>query len=188
MKSKIRTEPYRWVRSPRGCSSRLQALAPCSGPKRVPARSCARCRHWNALLCMREHSKRCAQPVLKSKAPSFSTTADSKPSSFHAFPSVTRLARALVNGSCHDLRSSHPRSCLTARRNPLTSPCNEGSRPCTIYFSLPLRLCFLLCPSRTRLVAIGFAGGTMTDAVWVGALTLLVLVYLVYALLVPEKF
>ena len=29
---------------------------------------------------------------------------------------------------------------------------------------------------------------TMTDAVWVGAVTLLVFAYLVYALLVPEKF
>ncbi len=55
-------------------------------------------------------------------------------------------------------------------------------------FLLPLRFCSLSCPSRTRLVATDYAGGTMTDAVWVGAVTLLVFSYLVYALLMPEKF
>ncbi len=36
--------------------------------------------------------------------------------------------------------------------------------------------------------AIGYMEVTMTDTIWIGAVTLLVIGYLFYALLVPEKF
>lgn len=36
--------------------------------------------------------------------------------------------------------------------------------------------------------ATGYGVVTMTDSIWVGAVTLMVFGYLVYALLVPEKF
>jgi len=53
---------------------------------------------------------------------------------------------------------------------------------------LQLGCCFLVCSSRTRTVATSCAEVTMTDVVWVGAVTLFTFGYLVYALLVPEKF
>jgi len=38
------------------------------------------------------------------------------------------------------------------------------------------------------MAANGCAEGTMTDLVWISCVTLLLFVYLIYALLVPEKF
>lgn len=38
------------------------------------------------------------------------------------------------------------------------------------------------------MAARSFAGLAVTDTIWIGALTALLLVYLMYALLVPEKF
>jgi K+-transporting ATPase KdpF subunit len=47
---------------------------------------------------------------------------------------------------------------------------------------------FLPSPSPARTAAKSFEESTMTDTVWLSAVTLMVLGYLFYALLVPEKF
>jgi K+-transporting ATPase KdpF subunit len=43
-------------------------------------------------------------------------------------------------------------------------------------------------PSLTRSVATSFEEAIMTDALWLGVVTMVVFGYLLYALLVPEKF
>lgn len=57
-----------------------------------------------------------------------------------------------------------------------------------ICFSLPPPLDFLFCPSHTRTVARSFEEAAMTETLWIGAVTVMVFGYLVYALLVPENF